>query len=548
MILQDALTEQLTELAHINDVSVDGMLQILIDTYRHANSAEKHSHTIVSSTKPSLLDIARAHQNGLFEQSNDAIFLFDLNGNNIDVNQRAMDLLGYTYDELVNLSIRDTVKDEELQLTLDIKARLLNGDKIPIYERTLLHKDGSEVPVEVNVACVFSDDDQPLYIQAINRDIRERKRLLQEIQYSELRYRTILETMAEGVIVYDTNGDPQIANPAAEDLLGVSLNRMRGSAVSPSRRVIKQDGTSFAHADLPLNISLREGVAVFGTIMGVEQPDDLLTWLSVNSVPIKNEHNEITDVIVTFSDFTRVMNAQKQALKLAIERERVHVITDFVQNSSHEFRTPLSIIQTSTYFLNKQQSDNPQTQKRVTEINIQVKRITQLVDTLLLMAKLDSISRMQPNLRVNLSMLLSDIVLVQSNKITTHQIKLSIDDSTKHLTMPSLSNYLVQGLEAVLDNAIQYSPENSEINIALTNTKNTVRISIEDHGIGIANEDIPHIFTRFWRKDSAHTNEGLGLGLSIAQRVVELHQGHIEVDSQLNEGTCITIVLPKYDN
>jgi PAS domain S-box-containing protein len=120
----------------------------------------------------------------LFEQMNDAIFIIGLDGNFIDVNQRGCDMLGYTHDELIKFSFRET--SAETDQSEQVIARLLEGKNVPVYERMFRKKDGDLVPAEINAQLVRDLDGNSLYIQSIARDITERKRTAESIKaYSE---------------------------------------------------------------------------------------------------------------------------------------------------------------------------------------------------------------------------------------------------------------------------------------------------------------------------------------------------------------------------
>jgi PAS domain S-box-containing protein len=120
----------------------------------------------------------------LFERTNDAVFILDLEGTHLAVNQQAANMLGYTPDELVGMSFRRVVAPQELAGSRGKLKSLLHGESLPIYERMFVRKDGTEVPTEINVALVRDADGQPLHIQSIVRDITQRKRaerLLREL-------------------------------------------------------------------------------------------------------------------------------------------------------------------------------------------------------------------------------------------------------------------------------------------------------------------------------------------------------------------------------
>ena len=102
----------------------------------------------------------------------------------------------------------------------------------------------------------------------------------------------------------------------------------------------------------------------------------------------------------------------------------------------------------------------------------------------------------------------------------------------------------------LLDNAVRYSNAKGEVKVAIASDNGEVRVSVADHGIGIAPEELEGIFERFRRGGNAteHNEEGLGLGLPVAKAIVEAHKGRIQMDSRLGEGTTVTVALPASDS
>jgi PAS domain S-box-containing protein len=127
-----------------------------------------------------LLEQRDARYRALFERTNDAVFILDMNGLHTEVNVQAAALLGYTVDEMVGMATQQVVVPAEQDDSQAKKAALLRGEVLPIYERTFRHKDGHDVPVEVSVAIVHDANGRPLHIQSIARGIAERKRAQRE--------------------------------------------------------------------------------------------------------------------------------------------------------------------------------------------------------------------------------------------------------------------------------------------------------------------------------------------------------------------------------
>ena len=140
----------------------------------------------------------------LFEYANDALFLLDLDGVHLQVNQKAADLLGYTREELVGMRVRDIVAHQEYPDSKNKLEELLQGRTLPLYERNFRRKDGTLIPVEINVSLIRDDEGKPILLQSIVRDIRERKNterellnLVEEIQQSHEELRSLSVRMEQ---------------------------------------------------------------------------------------------------------------------------------------------------------------------------------------------------------------------------------------------------------------------------------------------------------------------------------------------------------------
>jgi len=165
----------------------------------------------------------------LFEQSNDAIYLITLDGIYLDANQRALDMLGYTLDELKALRQPQVVVPDERADSANVLQRMLAGEKIPLYERTLLRKDGSTFVAEINVGLVYSGDGDVL-IQSIVRDITERVQMQQSLRESEERYKLLSDLTFEGVALHH-EGIIRDVNQAILKMFGYERDELVGQQV-----------------------------------------------------------------------------------------------------------------------------------------------------------------------------------------------------------------------------------------------------------------------------------------------------------------------------
>jgi two-component system, sensor histidine kinase SagS len=232
---------------------------------------------------------------------------------------------------------------------------------------------------------------------------------------------------------------------------------------------------------------------------------------------------------------------QQKALELQLEQERLRFLGNFVTNIGHEFKTPLTIIKTSNYFLGKTQ-DESKRQSHVTKIDDSVSYLNYLLNLMLEMVRLDS----QPELKMKslqLDRFLSDIANSLLPLAESKQLQWQIQVQAGKQVQAD-SELLSRAIEEIIKNAIDYTPAQGKIQISLIEGENQIQIIVQDTGIGIPMDELEQIFERFYRVDKARSSRNAGLGLAIAKRIIELHHGEIDVKSILGEGARFEIRLP----
>lgn len=387
-------------------------------------------------------------------------------------------------------------------------------------------------------------DQKNLYDSAL-RELAERKKVEEALRESEERYRTLVDALGEGIVFQDREGTILASNPSAERILGISADQMMGrTSIDPRWHTIYEDFSPFPGEDHPAMITLRTGKPLNDIIMGVHKPDGEITWISINSRPMfKPGESRPYAVIASFTDITRRKHTEKHTLQLASERQRAALLAGFIQDASHEFRTPLAIIQTSLYLLNR--TDNPTVREEKTRlIEWQVRLINRLVTMLSLQVRLDSGQWAINRVSLNLNDIVNRVVGELMPEIDNHRHQIHITVGGVIPVIEGDEEMIETALYQIIENAARYTLDSGKISIRVRKVSLHCEVEIEDNGVGIPETVLPHIFTRFYRRDVSHTTPGFGLGLSIAARVVEEHGGHINVKSEVGVGSVFTISLP----
>lgn len=218
----------------------------------------------------------------------------------------------------------------------------------------------------------------------------------------------------------------------------------------------------------------------------------------------------------------------------------------FIADASHELRSPLTVIQTSLDVLEiKEDQTIKENMKWINNISVECNNMSELISQLLMIAQADSDKLAFKLEKVNMSETTKEVtdLLRETADVKEIRIKTKIQPD---LILSGDKGKLSQLVRIFLDNAIKYSNNNSDIYVTLKTEKKSLILEVEDHGIGIAQEDIEKIFDRFYRCDEARTRTegGNGLGLNIAQTIIDHYNGKINTFSTPGKGTKFQILLP----
>lgn len=237
-----------------------------------------------------------------------------------------------------------------------------------------------------------------------------------------------------------------------------------------------------------------------------------------------------------------VLNQMFSRLEGAFKRQR-----QLTADASHELRTPLSVIQASSTLALRKKRTASDYRKALESISIEASHMSIMIERLLFLARSDSGKQQLHFEKVNLAELLAGLA---------SELGLLFKEKELGFRFEALENLIVRGNRIelkqlflnLLDNAMKYTPEGGIISVSAVKKGDNALVAISDSGIGIPQEHIPHIFERFYRVDAARStdNGGMGLGLSICNQIVQLHGGHIEVDSQLGKGSTFSVFLPLF--
>lgn len=216
----------------------------------------------------------------------------------------------------------------------------------------------------------------------------------------------------------------------------------------------------------------------------------------------------------------------------------------FISDSSHELRTPLTTLRTEIEVALRNKNLNSQSAKKVLKSNLEeVISLQTLSNNLLELAQNGKLVNKNLMKILSLKTIVEAAIRKTEKMAKTKQIK--IKNNVADLKIKGIDDRLTEVFVILLDNSIKYSKNKGIVEIESKKVDGKVKILITDNGMGISEKDLPYIFDRFYRSDESRTEAGYGLGLSIAKKIVESHNGSISARSEQGEKTEFIIELPK---
>ena len=216
---------------------------------------------------------------------------------------------------------------------------------------------------------------------------------------------------------------------------------------------------------------------------------------------------------------------------------------DFIQNFSHEFKTPIVSIQGFTNRLLTKNLTEDEKREYLNIILEESTRLAALSTNTLFMSKLDSMEQLWERAEFMLDEQLRRSVLLLEKHRKSKDINIVMGDLPK-IPYSGSEELMKQVWINILSNAIKFTGEGGEVKIAAENAGGYITVSVSDNGIGMNDDTVAHIFDKYYQGDGSHTTDGNGLGLSIVQKIITLAGGKIAVESEEGKGTVFTVVLP----
>jgi PAS domain S-box-containing protein len=529
----------------------------------------------------------------IFEVSVNGILVVDADGIIIKANPASERLFGYKLGELIQQKAADRIPYKFQKKELNNSERHFDILKAKRIEEGLdlfgLKEDGAQFPLEISLRTTSMDGKE--VVIAFITDITAREKIEKKLKSTQSQLQIYSLELEEKVASRTSELSATVeklvaSNLSLEDQIEETQDAKKSviASKSLSSAIAKNFPNGFiivfnANFEMLLiegetvellgldNIVFEEttvaDITLFSSVQKVKLKQDILKtiagehlgfevafknkYFSVNTIPLADKNAFISSALFVYSNITeqkKVEQDSQNALKK--EQELNELKSRFVAMASHEFRTPLSAIQTSAILIGRQNEPGKEQkrEKYVSQIKRNVKQLIVILNDFLSLSKLEEGKVTANKVTFDFVALAKTLIEeVSITKKTGKNIILSAPDTPVLLNLdPKLVRRILMNL---LSNAIKYSPENTDIHIKIEERNECISLEVKNQGIGIPEEEQDKLFERFFRAKNAQDIEGTGLGLHIIKQFVDLMSGTIDFKSKTNKGATFLVKLPR---
>ncbi len=421
-------------------------------------------------------------------------------------------------------------------------AVLLNASRFPAFLR------GEEVVEELAVSRARAE--------VLQAQIEAREQAEAASRVSEARFRTLYETMLQGVVFYGRDGRAAEANPAAQRILGLSLEELQSGSVSTHWHAIREDGTELPSDAHPVTSAFRTGQPVESVVLGLPHPEHAGTrWLRIDAIPeFKAGESEPFQVYSIFEDITGPKQAENALRQLNSEldqrvQDRTAQLAEanveleaFSYSVSHDLRAPLRSIDGFSQALLEDYSSNLDDRGRnyLQRVRAASQRMATLIEDLLSLARVTRLE--MERVQVDLSAMVTEVCSVLAKAHPERTVEVSIAAGLRTRADPRLLRIV---LENLLGNAWKYTSYQDQPQIEFGRAEHSGKecFFVRDNGAGFDMAYVGKLFSPFQRLHTTTEFSGTGIGLATVLRIVRRHGGWIQAEGAVGQGAAFYFTL-----
>ena len=465
------------------------------------------------------------------------IFMLDPTGIILSWNSGAAQIKGYTADEIIGQHFSKFYEAEAIERRWP-EFELAEAVRVGRFEDESwrLRKDGTRFWAQVVITAVRSADGTLLGFSKVTRDLTERRRQEDALRQSEERFRLLVDGVRDyAIIMLDATGHVQTWNAGAQAIIGYSAAEIIGSHFS---RFYPDDAMDTGRPGLELTEATANGR--FEEEAWRVRKDGTRFWASVILTPLRNADGELAGFAKVTRDIT-----DRQRLATLVRKTRE--MTEFLAMLSHELRNPLAPIRNAVAVLDMASNADASVVWSRELIGRQVTHLARLVDDLLDVSRITSGKIALSKERIDIRSVVSQAVESCNSEIDARHHTLSISMPESPVIVRGDHTRLLQIITNLLNNAVKYTPAGGTLKLTLSATPTTVALRVADSGMGLRVDQLERVFELFTQgeRSLARSEGGLGVGLTLVRRLVELHGGTVTAFSDgVGLGSTFEVLLP----
>jgi PAS domain S-box-containing protein len=482
-------------------------------------------------------------QANLLQIVSDAIVSIDMDFNILTWNKAAETIYGWDAAEVVGQPSK-LLRTEYPNSTRNEAVAKLQNTGHWTGEIIQYHKNGTPLNILASGSLIHDSNGNIVGTVSVNRDITERKRAEAALRVSEEKFGAVFRESLDMFLIIDAQTGKIIsANRATQTILGYEPEGLVGTDFA----MLFLSQTSASEPEFVQRLR-EKGSLLDSQVFVRADGSTCLVDVTATLIPWGDQQA----ILATFRDITEQKRLEaelieKEVLRIALEKEQElgELKNRFMSTVSHEFRTPLAMILTSSELLERYH-DKLTTERRgiaFDTIKTQVQHLGDMLDDISVIIKAQ-MGRLEFNpIRLDLDLLCQRIVNeIQATIGIAHRLTLTSHGELSNI--PIDERLLQHILRNLLSNAVKYSPPGASVAIDLSRQDREVVLVVRDHGIGIPEADQERLFEPYHRASNVGAISGTGLGLKIARDCAELHGGTITFESEEGQGTTFTARLP----
>ncbi len=512
---------------------------IVIDNEKYILSVERDITERIQ-TQAALIQ-SEGKFRSIFESASVAILILGLDHKILQANNTFSKMLGYTQDEVVGRSILEfTHEEDRSDSNLKLDGLIHKSEKVNYLEKRYYCKNGELLWGIASGSLIKDDKGNPLYVVGLIQDITERVKANENLR----KISCAVEQSSSSIIIADLSGSIEYVNPKFTEVTGYTFDEVLGK----NPRVLKSGKQTKEFYQNMWN-TLTAGNEWQSEFHNKKKSGELY-WEHASISPIKNEAGKITHFLSVREDITEWKNIQEELIRSKEEAvEASKLKSSLLANMSHEFRTPLNGVLGFAQILKEEIADSSQLDM-IDKIIQSGRRLMNTLNSVLMLTELENNNYLINKSEIDLVVLCRQLKMFFAKPVQNKNLNFILDLKEENISIISDENLLTRVISSFIENAIKYTHA-GEIKIELTssyqdNGKRYAVINIIDTGIGIRTEDQSLIFREFKQLSEGFRRdfEGLGLGLTIANKITALIGGTINLQSELGKGSKFTLMLP----